>query len=150
MYVILILLTLISYIVYDRILEFDNYILYITTFSGNVPYLTIIGTFVYTCETVFHRFSYVNLLLEQFAYKDLNIKDYCIVKNQKFQEANKNPDYVPTIMFHEVYSVQKDPHIMRSFADESFNKEMKKFMKELDKSEKPNFLKKFWQEITKM
>jgi hypothetical protein len=143
-------MSLISFIVYGQILKFTNYILYIANFVGNVPSMIIVGTYYFVCETVFHRFSYINLLLEQFAYKSLDRDGFQVVKKRKYYGGNRDPNHIPRIMVDEVYLEGRSSKIKEDFEDEKFSQEMKKFTNDLDKKERSNFLTEFWRSVTKM
>lgn len=98
--VVLFLLVVITYYVYNIFVGKSSWIICISYYLANLPYYSVVIIFYFCTNAVHRRFYYVNCIMRQLSSQDIpkDVFELC-------SRTTKNDRHKPTIALHEIYSI---------------------------------------------
>lgn len=123
--------------------------MYASYYLSNLPYVFLIGQYIFGVRTIARRFEYVNQLFAQLILHG----DEPEIASASLKKPRPWSTNVATINYEEIYSIYWNPtkndkkNISRS--KESVNREVQKFMEQMSGKQDDGF-KKILAEISKM
>ena len=143
------LLMLLTYVLYENVLKISNYTMYFAYYLSNLPFVFLIGQYIFGVRTIGICFNYVNQLFSQVILQNEEPE----FVNGSFKMSRPWSSDIAIINFKEIYSVYWNPskddkkNIPRS--KENVNKEVQKFMEQLS-GKKDHHFKKMMDKIDDM
>lgn len=138
-----------TYFLYEKVLKISNYAMYASYYLSNLPYIFLIGQYIFGVSTIARRFEYVNQLFAQLILHG----DEPEIASASLKKTRPWSSNVPTINYEEIYSIYWNPtkndKKSLSKSKENVNKEVQKFMEQMSGKQDDGF-KKILDEINNM